>query len=673
MDKQNNISVIGIGKIGKFLTETLVTRNSQINVYPWSRSADKMIGLKMESSNPRQVILKPNLEEVLSETGVSIITQCSWSEKSMPAERKYFLDGNMQLMYRLGLQFKGYTGLVMVVTNPVDECAFCFADSSGIEPERIIGLNHTDAIRYGRLLAMQFDCNPKEVSGNLTIGPHNKYVYPLRSNISIKGHHVGGLDIDITWFQQEIVNYALKQMKKRMSTTRTTVKAICEVVDAIHDSSKAVSLSTYFNGIFIGLPVRFDNGKVFPAINPQKDLIENEIEMFYRGYRAILETLKEHNISIEKLKKAHNHLRSLEPICDLKIPRIAVGDSHEFMHPNEDDTFPKQIGDYRLIEKAGSGAHGEVYKATDSAGRIVAIKISMLKKQLKAEKKLHNELWHGHILKLLDYFETPSSGFLVTEYIPYDLNSIKDKTTLEKIPVIIELFEGLSYLHDKYIAHLDLKPENILLDNQRAVKIADFALSQYIRVPSNIDPEKWAINYAAPELINGIITLGADVYSAGSIVFELLTGIPAFEARTHNPQDIKQEVPDELDTIIARCLAKNMNERYNIAKEVLTDLAKMQQKRDIIRQPPNDIVHLLPFRQLEYDLLVISYGKPLNKEMRSLLRDSFLLEAKQCEAEGNAEAASAYYKKILSVEPDNSLAINKLRIQESIIPSGEGI
>ena len=102
---------------------------------------DKSIGLQMESSNPGQVVLRSSLEEVISETGISIITQCSWSEKLMPAERKDFLDGNMQLMYELGPQFKGYTGLALVVTNPVDECAFCFADASGIDPQRIIGLN----------------------------------------------------------------------------------------------------------------------------------------------------------------------------------------------------------------------------------------------------------------------------------------------------------------------------------------------------------------------------------------------------------------------------------------------------------------------------------------------------------------------------------------------------
>ena len=125
---------------------------------------------------------------------------------------------------------------------------------------------------------------------------------------------------------------------------------------------------------------------------------------------------------------------------------------------------------------------------------------------------------------------------------------------------------------------MDLKPENILLDDQRAIKIADFALSQHVDDAGNVDIEKWAINYAAPELIKGVITLGSDIFSAGSIIFELLTGIPSFEARTHNLQDIKQEVPDELDAIIARCLAKDMNKRYKNAKEVLIDLTKMQQK-----------------------------------------------------------------------------------------------
>lgn len=523
MDKPNRIGVIGIGKIGRFLTETLIDSNAQ--VYPWSRSRDKMVGLQMDSSNQRQVILKPSLEEVLCETEVSIITQCSWSEKSMPAKRRYFLDGNMQLMYKLGSQFRGYRGLVMIVTNPVDECAFCFADASGIEPQRIIGLNHTDAVRYGRLLAMQFDCNIKEVSGNLTIGPHNKYVYPLKSNVAIRGKHIVGQDLGITCLQQEIVDYALKQMEKRISTTRTTVKAICEVIDAIHDPSKVVSVSTYYNGIFIGLPVRFRDGKAFSTIEPQKDLTEDEIEMFYRGYRATLDTLKEHNISIEKLKRAHSHLKSVEPAGDAKRLKITGGDSRGFMRPNEDDKLPQQIGNYKLIEKIGFGAHGEVYKAMDAVtGRVVAIKRSRSKKELKAEKEMHQDLWHPCILKLLDYFETSGSGFLVTEYAPRDLNSIKDKTISEKIGYIIELFEGLSYLHEKHIAHLDLKPENILLGDQGSAKIADFALSQRVSNPANIDQEKWAINYAAPELRKGIITVGADVYSAGAILFEWITG-----------------------------------------------------------------------------------------------------------------------------------------------------
>jgi len=275
------------------------------------------------------------------------------------------------------------------------------------------------------------------------------------------------------------------------------------------------------------------------------------------------------------------------------------------MFKRRQPSTPIEIGShlnerYHLIEQLGTGGAGVIFKAEDvHLGRIVAIKILTTQGGLAADKleRFRSEarsvarLNHPNIITLYDYSETNGQPYLVIEYVPgqdlwaldngYSPNLMPFEVSL---PIIDEILTALEYSHQHRVIHRDLKPENVMITPQGQVKVMDFGLAR-IQGQSRLTQDglvAGTASYLAPELAVG--ELGdhrVDLYALGVIMYELLTGRRPFSgddpltvisqhihAPVVPPQHYNPNIPDDLQTVVLKLLAKNPDDRPATATEV---------------------------------------------------------------------------------------------------------
>jgi serine/threonine-protein kinase len=267
-------------------------------------------------------------------------------------------------------------------------------------------------------------------------------------------------------------------------------------------------------------------------------------------------------------------------------------------------------GKYHLEQQLGAGAMGVVYRAVDAAGLSVAVKVMTaesaqnadLRERFEREAVALLRLKHPNILDVRDYGLDPE---LQRPYLAMELlqgrtleDMIVDQPPDPKtgIELATQLLRGLAHAHAHGVLHRDLKTENVFVtwDGQRwVVKLLDFGLVKFE------DAQKWNAErnltmqgmvfgspaYMSPEqATGGKVDARSDVYSAGVVLFELLTGCWPFEAdslpemlRAHLLDEVpalasKREglmVRPELETIVRKALAKKPEERFANAGEML--------------------------------------------------------------------------------------------------------
>ncbi|MFB3812855.1 MAG: protein kinase [Terriglobales bacterium] len=274
----------------------------------------------------------------------------------------------------------------------------------------------------------------------------------------------------------------------------------------------------------------------------------------------------------------------------------------------------KQIGKYDVIEVLGRGGMGVVYKAMDSRiKRLVAIKMMTgeVAKDPDYLKRFYREaqstgiLQHPNIVVVYDLGDEEGNPYLVMEFlegITVD-KVIATRTELsiyEKLNIIIQVLEGLSYAHQRGIVHRDIKPQNIMVLRDRTVKIVDFGIARMGNTGlTKTGQVIGTISYMSPEQINAAAVDGrSDIFSAAVVLYELLTYSLPFEGATTTATIMKilQEpapplkerlgasYPPQLDNILARALAKDREERYPTAAQFAVDLVHVrdQLKRDLV-------------------------------------------------------------------------------------------
>ena len=264
-------------------------------------------------------------------------------------------------------------------------------------------------------------------------------------------------------------------------------------------------------------------------------------------------------------------------------------------------------GRYKIIRPVGYGGMAEVFLAHDELlDRNVAIK--MLRDQFLSDKELLEQfqreaksaarLVHPYIINIYDVVSEGSNQYIVMEYV--DGVTLKEymqehKLSLNAVLEIgVRLADALQHAHSHRIIHCDIKPQNILLDKNMNPKIADFGIAKMVTNQTMVYSKAvmGSVHYISPEQASGgNITACSDVYSLGIVLFEMLTGQVPYVGTTavavammhvEKPvprlADYMENVPEGLQEIMDKALAKRCEDRYENAGQLRRDLLNLKMK-----------------------------------------------------------------------------------------------
>lgn len=254
---------------------------------------------------------------------------------------------------------------------------------------------------------------------------------------------------------------------------------------------------------------------------------------------------------------------------------------------------------YRIVAPVGHGGMGEVYRAEDlRLGQTVALKFLPKRssqdasawEQIHGEVRIARQISHPNVCRVFDIEESADGPFIAMEFIDgEDLKSLL--TRIGRLPVdkglqfAYQICAGLAAAHELGIVHRDLKPANIMLDGRGRIRITDFGLAALVEELRKDEMGAGTPAYMAPEQITGKqVTHRADIYSAGLVIYELLSGKPAFPSSTASDLEGRLVSPPvrlskmvkgldpEVERIITRCLEQNPASRPASILEVAAAL-----------------------------------------------------------------------------------------------------
>lgn len=267
------------------------------------------------------------------------------------------------------------------------------------------------------------------------------------------------------------------------------------------------------------------------------------------------------------------------------------------------DRVGHTLGQYRIVEQIGLGGMATVYKAYQPAlDRYVAIKILPayyahepgFAGRFTREARAVAKLAHPHVLPIYDFGQENDLSYIVMQYV--DAGTLKDmlgqpSSLITAADISEQIADALDYAHDQGIIHRDVKPSNVLMDRGRWVLLSDFGLAKMVEGSVQLTGSGVGVGtpaYMAPEQGQGLkVDRRADIYSLGIILYEMVTGRVPFEAETPMavvvkhiteplplPHTINPELPESIERIIMKALAKNPEDRYATAGKMAAALRK---------------------------------------------------------------------------------------------------
>lgn len=277
------------------------------------------------------------------------------------------------------------------------------------------------------------------------------------------------------------------------------------------------------------------------------------------------------------------------------------------------------VSHYRILDRLGKGGMGEVYLAEDTnLGRRVAIKFPTLtsnerdfRARFLREARAVSELSNPHIATLFDYGETTDGHpFLVMELVQGRTLARMMRKGQLTLPLALQIIEDVaSALHEAHargIVHRDIKPQNIMVNDRGQVKVLDFGLAKQLNEdPVTVsEPEAQTLlnmrtrsgallgtpAYLSPEqAMGGNVDARSDIFALGGVFYECVTGQPAFpgsnlieiaakviHVEPPPPSTVNPKLPPELDSVVLRALAKNLDKRYQSVDQLISDVRSIR-------------------------------------------------------------------------------------------------
>ena len=271
---------------------------------------------------------------------------------------------------------------------------------------------------------------------------------------------------------------------------------------------------------------------------------------------------------------------------------------------------PEKIGRYTILGRIGRGGMGVLYRAHDpSLDREVALKMMHVdfnvdvsaRERFQREARAVARLQHPNIVTIHELGEFDGAPFIVMELLGgRDLDQVLRSgapwTLGQKLDVVAQLCEGLADAHDQGIVHRDVKPGNVRILDDGKIKILDFGIARF--ASSSLTQSGTVMgtpSYMAPEQIMGQPVDGrADVFSAGVLLYELLSGQKPFAGDSPTAvaycimnseapplRSSIPDLPDAVNEIVSRALRKNPQERYPQARQMASDLQTVRLMLDL--------------------------------------------------------------------------------------------
>jgi serine/threonine-protein kinase len=288
------------------------------------------------------------------------------------------------------------------------------------------------------------------------------------------------------------------------------------------------------------------------------------------------------------------------------------------------------VSHYEFLEKLGAGGMGEIYKARDSRlNRIVAVKLLApgrtrdpeRRRRFIQEAQAASALNHPNIITIHDILLEGDAQYLVMEHVCgktlHKMIAVGRLDVPQALQISTQMANALAAAHAAGIIHRDLKPSNVMVTGSGLAKILDFGLAKLLdpgarlRPPADaaqtVDPVTLTappltvegaimgtVNYMSPEQAEGLrVDARSDIFSFGAVLYEMLTGQRAFDGdsgistlsavlrdEVKPIREIAAEVPAELEGLIARCLRKNPDERWQSMTEVAAALGGLRARLD---------------------------------------------------------------------------------------------
>lgn len=263
---------------------------------------------------------------------------------------------------------------------------------------------------------------------------------------------------------------------------------------------------------------------------------------------------------------------------------------------------PEKIGKYEVIEKIASGGFGVIFKGWDPfIKRPVAIKTCAtpdeeVRQRFYQEAQFVGNLVHRNITLVFDFGLEDEVPYIVQEFLTgFDLDQLLKAGVIDlraALSILLQTCEGLDFAHQRGIVHRDIKPSNIRILEDGTVKIMDFGIAKSLEGGSKLTQTGIALGtagYLAPEQIQGgTVDPRTDIFALGVVAYELVSGQRPFQGgslsnvlyRILNDEpprvaELNPALPEGIDRLVMRCMAKDPGDRYQTVQALLQDLRSL--------------------------------------------------------------------------------------------------